>query len=392
MHPFNVIRRSSTVGAVSVRTIRTPGGQKRWKVMWREGGRGSRQRSKTFTNERDAKRLDVAIRRAKDLGQLAAEVVGSEQTVAAFLEEWWEKYAQPYLKPGTRATYAYTLDRWIVPYLGRLRLRDVSRETIDAWVASMRSAGAGTPTVNRALGILQGVMRRGVEWRRVPSNPSLAPPGSRTSVPPRSTRAPEIVEAIRAQLGRQDAALVSVLAYEGLRLGEAFALTWRDVLDERGLPRERLRVLRALSDHEESTTKAGRAREPELFGPVAAELAELYLARGRPATGELVFPTRAAATSAGRTGASAPLAPAFERAGVEYFRPHDLRHTAATLLIYGGRPVTEVADHLGHADAGFTARVYAHVLKDAARQRQLPIEHAISAARRVGSVQGEAGG
>jgi integrase len=54
--------------------------------------------------------------------------------------------------------------------------------------------------------------------------------------------------------------------------------------------------------------------------------------------------------------------------------------------------VTEVADHLGHADAGFTARVYAHVLKDAARQRQLPIEHAISAARRVGSVQGEAGG
>jgi integrase len=38
--------------------------------------------------------------------------------------------------------------------------------------------------------------------------------------------------------------------------------------------------------------------------------------------------------------------PALERAGVAYFRPYDLRHTCATLLLYEGRTVNEVAEHL----------------------------------------------
>jgi integrase len=238
--------------------------------------------------------------------------------------------------------------------------------------------------VNRALGILQGVMRRAVEWRRIPSNPVAgAPRIAHVRSSTIEARTPEIIETIRAQLGRQDAALVSVLAYEGLRLGEAFALTWRDVLDDRGFLRARLRVLRALSDHQESTTKAGRAREPELFGPIAAELAELYLNRGRPAATELVFPDARGGHLRRQNWRQRAWLPSVKRAGVEYFRPHDLRHTAATLLIYAGRPVTEVADHLGHADAGFTARVYAHVFKDASRRRHVPIEHAITAARRL---------
>jgi integrase len=57
--------------------------------------------------------------------------------------------------------------------------------------------------------------------------------------------------------------------------------------------------------------------------------------------------------------------PALERAGIPYFRSYDLRHTCATLLLYEGRTLTEIAEHLGHADPGFTARTYAHVLRDA---------------------------
>jgi hypothetical protein len=50
-------------------------------------------------------------------------------------------------------------------------------------------------------------------------------------------------------------------------------------------------------------------------------------------------------------------------------------------LIYEGRPVTEVATHMGHADPGFTARVYGHVFADAAKRRRVPIEAAIVNAR-----------
>jgi integrase len=47
---------------------------------------------------------------------------------------------------------------------------------------------------------------------------------------------PETIAAVRAQLDPQNAALVTVLAYEGLRPAEAYALVWSDVLDDRGRP------------------------------------------------------------------------------------------------------------------------------------------------------------
>src|SRR5919204_660446 len=77
---------------------------------------------------------------------------------------------------------------------------------------------------------------------------------------------------------------------EGLRPAEAYALVWGDVIDDRGKPRKRLRVQRAISGEEVSTTKSQRGREPDLFTPVARELVELYLARGRPDLDTLVFP------------------------------------------------------------------------------------------------------
>ena len=100
---------------------------------------------------------------------------------------------------------------------------------------------------------------------------------------------PETVEAIRRQLEPADAALVSVLAYEGLRPGEAFALQWRDVDDDRGRARPRLLVQRAVSGEQLSTTKSQRARQPELFAPVTKELGDLYVAAGRPSPFTLVF-------------------------------------------------------------------------------------------------------
>ncbi len=45
-------------------------------------------------------------------------------------------------------------------------------------------------------------------------------------------------------------------------------------------------------------------------------------------------------------------------------RVHDLRHTAASLLIADGVTIPVVSQLLGHADSGITLRVYAHLLKD----------------------------
>ena len=215
----------------------------------------------------------------------------------------------------------------------------------------------------------------------------------------------EVVEAIRRCLQRQDAALVSVLAYEGLRPGEAFALEWRDVLDDEGRPRERILVRRALSDHQISMPKSTHAREPELLTPVAAELAELYVTAGTPDLRSLIFPNTRGGFIRRQNWRKRAWLPALRevrpchtcqatgRAGdrrcdscdgtgtAGYFRPYDLRHTAATLLIYAGRTINEVAEHLGHADPGFTARIYTHIYRDGHKRRGVAIEEAIQLAR-----------
>ena len=367
---------------MSIERLRRSNGRTVYVVRWYEAGRGSSKRKRTFDRRRDAELFEASIRRARQLGQLASEVIGSNATLEEFLIEWWDTYATTHLRPNTLLSYTTLLDNWIVPYLGRKRLREISRETIDAYCARLRADGAGVPTVNRSLGLLQGVFHRAVEWRRLAWNPVV---GTRRLTHSRSetidARAPETVELIRRQLDPQNAALVSVLAYEGLRPGEAYALLWADVLDDRGKPRTRLIVRRAISGGEVTTPKSRRAREPELFAPVARELAALHRAQDRPAPDALVFPDGGGGHLRRQNWRRRVWAPALARAGLPYFRSYDLRHTCATLLLYEGRALNEVAEHLGHADPGFTARTYAHVMRDASRRRRVPIAQAIRSAR-----------
>jgi integrase len=367
---------------MSIERRRRSDGRTVYVVRWYESGRGSTKRKRTFDRRRDAELFESSIRRARQLGQLASEVIGSNATLEEFLVEWWDTYASVHLRPNTLASYTTLLDKWVVPYLGRKRLREIDRQTIDAYCARLRDDGAGIPSVNRALGLLQGVFHRAVEWRRLPWNPVV---GVRRLAHTRAAtidaRTPETVEAIRRQLDQQNAALVSVLAYEGLRPGEAYALVWADVLDDRGRPRKRLRVHAALSDGQVTTTKSQQGREPELFAPVARELVELHLAQGRPDGQSLVFPDSEGGHLRRQNWRRRVWMPALERAGIPYFRSYDLRHTCATLLVYESRTLNEVAEHLGHADPGFTARTYAHVMRDARRRRRVPITQAIRTAR-----------
>ena len=115
--------------------------------------------------------------------------------------------------------------------------------------------------------------------------------------------------------------------------------------------------------------------------PVSRELVALHLAQGRPPLDKLVFPDSAGGHLRRQNWRRRVWAPALKAAGVTYFRSYDLRHTCATLLLYEGRTLNEVAEHLGHSDPGFTARTYAHVMRDASKRRRITISEAIRRGR-----------
>lgn len=51
-----------------------------------------------------------------------------------------------------------------------------------------------------------------------------------------------------------------------------------------------------------------------------------------------------------------------EHSGLPRIRPHDLRHTAATNMIWAGVPIPTVSKILGHSSPEVTMRIYAHVI------------------------------
>ena len=230
--------------------------------------------------------------------------------------------------------------------------------------------------------------------------------------------APIVVERMRAVAGTRDATLISVLAYAGLRPGEALALQWRDVREQTIL------IERALSLGQEDDTKTDAHRTVRLLSPLAADLREWRLRSGRPGAQRLVFPSRSGrALDVGRVPVVAPACvPALAFVGPRRpkqrpdgttlpgvcrracqacqtpagrvmkqshvarqrprvpGRPYDLRHSFASLLLHEGRSVIYVARQLGH-DARLTLSTYGHVIDELDDVPRIDAEAAIAEAR-----------
>ena len=356
-----------------------------WRVRWRDG---ARNRARTFDRKSDALAFEAEIRRQSRAGDLAAVDAGRE-TLQEFAEEWWRLHALPNLARSTLGSYAALWDAHVLPTLGSVRLRELDPHLIAELRAELAAKGLRPASVRKVMVLLQGVLERAVEWQRIPANPCrvVRKPSQRRerAIHP---LAPGQVERLRGRLRQRDAVLVSVLAYAGLRPGEALALTWGHI-------RERtILVERALALGELKSTKTGRTRTVRLLAPLAADLSEWRIAQGRPPDDALVFPTAAGAAwsdDAWRYWRRRIFGPAARAEGLENTRPYDLRHSFVSLLLAEGANVVEVARQAGHSPT-VTLSTYAHLFEELDGADRTSAENRIRHARRTRSVPDNEGG
>jgi integrase len=334
-----------------------------WRVRWRD--EQGRARSKVLGRKADAELFDAEITRRKRLGQLA-QLDQGKQTLGELAEEWWVAHAEVNLAPATQRNYAFMWDKHVEPRLGQYRLCDLTPQTIAAFRAELHAAGVGDAAIRKAMVILQAVLQRAVEWEWLAKNPAAAikKPAARRlrSVEPLAPRTVEQIRQALADRGRlRDATLVSVLAYAGLRPGEALGLHWADV------GAKTLRIQRAVALGRIKATKTGLGRSVTLLDPLRQDLEQLRQASRTCRPDELVFGDQNGAPwseSRWRNWRRRSFRPAASHAGLPNARPYDLRHSFVSLLIHEGRNVVEVAAQAGHAPA-VCLSTYAHLFAEA---------------------------
>lgn len=281
-------------------------------------------------------------------------------------------------KPSTLADYRTALaepgDRMsgrVMAAIGHRSGAEVEPAEVEQLLVSIEAAGGSPRTVNKIRGLVHAVFEFGVKRRGLPANPARGTDRRRERQRDAlETYAVDEVERLaeamaegahRANGARsdadraedaQDAELVRIAAYTGLRQGELRALRWRDVGE--GV----ITVSRALSDDQFTGTKGRAVRHVPLVPKAAHALARLKQRGDFTAAGELVF-----SNWRGRPLDKSALVARFKRArdaaDLRPLRFHDLRHTYGSLLAQAGVDVLSIKSAMGHADLATTQR-YLH--------------------------------
>jgi integrase len=238
------------------------------------------------------------------------------------------------------------LDNQVLPHFGTATLASIDTLAVREWIADLVEGGLSSSRIRNA----HQVLATAVEGGRLARNPAAG-----VRLPKRIEREMLFLDATQVEqladtIGPHYRVLVYFLAYTGLRFGEAVALKTR-----------RLDLLRGRCEVVESATEVGSTlvwgltktdeRRMVRLPRFLAELLAEHLAGQPHGPEDLVFtgPLRE------RKFLHGQLKPAARRAGLpETLRAHDLRHTAASLLIREGGSVKAVQRSLGHKSAVMT--------------------------------------
>jgi integrase len=257
-------------------------------------------------------------------------------TVDVWAEQWLA--AQTGLKPSTLYRYRSLLRVQILPRWGQHRLADVTHAEVAAWVAQLVAGGLAPATVRQAHRGLALILTLAVRDGRIPRNPAAGVPlpRARRADPRFLTRAE--VERLADAAGEYSV-VVRLLAYTGLRFGEMAALRVHRV----DFLRRRLTVAESATEVggtvEYGTPKTHQQRTVPIPGVLVEPLSRHCEGKGRD---DLVLTSPGGAVLRSGNFRRRFFDPAAEAAGLEDLSPHDLRHTAASLLVASGANVKAV--------------------------------------------------
>jgi integrase len=297
-------------------------------------------------------------------------VQASRQTLEEYLATWLASIKHK-VKPASFIRYEQVVRLHLIPGLGTIALAKLTAQQVQAFYAKRLDAGVTMSGVRSTHILLHAALDAAVRLDLVQRNVTdlVDKPKYRNRVMQVLTegQARSLLATVAGD--RLEALCVLALA-TGMREGELFALKWADVdLDEGWLQvRASVRRFRGGRVFQEPKSASGRRRialSPAVVMALQRHRERQEEERGRLGDAwtdlDLVFPNQI-----GRPYDQYIIKrwfrPLLSRAGLPTIRFHDLRHTAATLLLSKGVNPKVVSEMLGHSTISITLGIYGHVL------------------------------
>jgi integrase len=313
-----------------------------------------RPADRTFATSTDADRWLMRKRIEIEEGRWLDPAEG--QTTVRDWAARWLAAVSPQLKHKTQASYSSLINSLINPALGDRELSSLRPITVAEWVGGMKTKGLSASRIRQAYRVLSQIMRAAVDNDMIPQTPCRG-----VKLPRMPQTEPHILTPLEASRIVRSAAqphdlLIALLAYAGLRVGEAFALRRVDIdvsggfvlVDENLAEANGALVFDTPKSHQKRLLRVG----PSL-GKLGRHLESLP--GGDDA---LLFTTPGSKPLRYNQWRKAYFDPAVSAAGLTDVTPHDLRASHGTWVAdrYG---VMTAAHRLGHSNASVTTRHYA---------------------------------
>ncbi|GAA4065916.1 site-specific integrase [Actinomadura miaoliensis] len=279
-------------------------------------------------------------------------------------------FAKTGRSPETNKVYRSLADHQLIPFLGRIRLKELTADDVEKWLN-----GRTQHLTSSSLGIVHGLLKRSI--RRAARHDKVArnvadlvdtPEGK----PARKSRSLtlEQANAVLAEAAKPKhrlGAYVILAIVTGLRTEELRKLTWSAV----DLDAATVYVLRAERHNDETKTplsrrglgiaqlgvdalralKARQAAEKLKAGDAYEDHDRLFCnERGAPYSAQQVrYHFRKVLDAAGLNGAE--------------WAPRELRHTFVSLMSDHGVPVEKISVLVGHKNTKITETIYRHQIR-----------------------------
>lgn len=298
-------------------------------------------------------------------------ITSQTYTVAAAMEDWLT-YGLTGRSGNTVEKYGYLVRGHIVPDLGARKLRDLSANDVDRWLAA-KAATLSSSTVRRLHECLNRAVNRAMARDKVKRNvvALCGVPQGQSGRPSKSLTLDQAKALLASAEDSPLCAYIVISLLVGARTEELRALTWDHVeLDSPPAP-PCIHVWRSVrAGGDTKTKKSRRTLALPLRGTDALTRHKTQQEHARQQAGEMWRDTGLVFTSSVGTALDAAnVRRAFRRvaksAGLAHteWTPRELRHSFVSLLSDSGMRLEDIAELCGHAGTRVTEAVYRHQLR-----------------------------